>query len=248
MTDMHTPAQPSSPREAHRVLPLGALGSYLLLGGSFCVLATLAFAWLAKGVFADHFVAIDDGIISWLHSQWGPNSDQLMLTFTTLGSPLVLGIFIALAAFGLWRAGRWIDAAGLILAAGGAGLLNQLLKLTFQRVRPSLFPGPFHLTSYSFPSGHAMGSIACYGMLAFVAIRIMRNRSSQILLALAALMLVLGVGLSRVYFGVHYPTDVLGGYLAGAIWLAFTVGVVQIAEFYAQRGAHHRAEPNAGVS
>src|SRR5262245_27457641 len=234
MIDMHAPAQPSSPREAHRVLALGALGSYLLLGGSFCVLSTLAFAWLAKGVFADHFVAIDDGIISWLHSQWGPNSDQVMLTFTTLGSPLVLGTFIALAAVGLWRAGRWIDAAGLILAAGGAGLLNQILKLTFQRVRPSLLPGPFHLTSYSFPSGHAMGSIVCYGMLAFVAIRIMRNRSSQGLLALAALLLVLGVGLSRVYFGVHYPTDVLGGYLAGAIWLAFTVGVVQVAEWYAQ--------------
>jgi undecaprenyl-diphosphatase len=245
MIDIHAPPQPSSPREARRVLPLGVLGWYIVLGGSFCVVATLAFAWLAKGVFADHFVAIDDGIISWLHSQWGLYSDQVMLTFTTLGSALVLGIFIALAAFGLWRAGRWIDAVGLIMASGRAGLLNLLLKLSFQRVRPSLFPGPFHLTTYSFPSGHAMGSIACYGMLAFVGIRLMRNRSSQILLALAAALLVLGVGLSRVYFGVHYPTDVLGGYLAGAIWLAFTIGVVQAAEWYARRGTRGRAEPNA---
>ena len=245
MIDIHAPPQPSSPREAHRVLPLGTLGSYLLLGGSFCVLTTMAFVWLAKGVFADQFVAIDDGIISWLHSQWGPNSDQVMLTFTTLGSTLVLGIFIALAAFALWRAGRWIDVSGLILAAGGSGLLNQLLKLFFQRVRPSLFPGPFHLTSYSFPSGHAMGSIACYGMLAFVAIRLSRTRFSRILLGLAAMLLVLGVGLSRVYFGVHYPTDVMGGYLAGAIWLAFTIGVVQVAEWYARRATRHRAAPDA---
>jgi undecaprenyl-diphosphatase len=246
MIDIHAPPQPSSPREAPHVLPLGALGSYLLLGGSFCVLATMVFAWLAKGIFADHFVAIDDGIISWLHSQWGPNSDQVMLAFTTLGSTLVLGIFIALAVFGLWRAGRWIDAAGLIMASGGAGLLNELLKLTFQRVRPSLFPGPFHLTTYSFPSGHSMGSIACYGMLAFVGIRLLNSRSGKILLAIAAVLLVLGVGLSRVYFGVHYPTDVLGGYLAGAIWLAFTIGVVQAAEWYAwRRGTRHSAEPGA---
>jgi membrane-associated phospholipid phosphatase len=246
MIDIHAPPQPSSPREAQHVLPLGALGTYLLLGGGFCVLATMAFAWLAKGIFADRFVAIDDGVISWLHSEWGPNSDQVMLTFTTLGDAIVIGIFIALAAFGLWRAGRWIDAVGLILAAGGAGALNEVLKLTFQRVRPSLFPGPFHLTTYSFPSGHAMGSLACYGMLAFVGIRLLRSRPSKLLLGLAAVLLVLGVGLSRVYFGVHYPTDVVGGYIAGAIWLAFTIGVVQAAEWYAQRrGAQHAAKPRA---
>lgn len=247
MDDVHVSPQPSSPQEARRVLPLGAFGSYLLLGGIFCVLATMLFAWLAKGIFADNFVAIDDGIITWLHTQWGPNSDQVMLAFTTLGSAPVVGVFIALAAFGLWRAGRWIDAAGLIMAAGGAALLNQLLKLTFQRVRPSLFPGPFHLTSYSFPSGHAMGAIACYGMLAFAGIRLLNKRSSKLLLAIAAALLVLGIGLSRVYFGVHYPTDVLGGYIAGAIWLAFTIGVVQAAEWYAaRRGTWHAARHGAG--
>src|SRR5947207_2039939 len=150
----------------------------------------MAFAWLAKSIFANNFVAFDDGIITWLHSRLGPNSDQVMLAFTTLGTAPVLGIFIALAAFGLWRAGRWIDAAGLIMAAAGSGLLNQLLKLTFQRVRPSLFPGPLHLTSYSFPSGHAMGSLACYGMLAFVGIRLIHKRSGKILLGLAAALLV----------------------------------------------------------
>jgi undecaprenyl-diphosphatase len=235
MIDIHTSPQPGSPRQAHRLLPLGSFGSYLLLGGIFCVLATMAFAWLAKGIFADHFVAFDDGIITWLHSRWGPANDQIMLAFTTLGNPVVLGIFIALAAFGLWRAGRWIDASGLIMAAAGSGLLNQLLKLTFQRVRPSLFPGPLHLTSYSFPSGHAMGSLACYGILAFVGIRLIHNQYGKILLGLAAALLILGVGLSRVYFGVHYPTDVLGGYIAGTIWLVFTIGVTQAAEWHARR-------------
>jgi len=240
MADIHASPQPGSPHQARRLLPLGSLGSYLLLGGIFCVLATMLFAWLAKGIFAAHFAAFDDGIITWLHSRWGPASDQVMLALTTLGEAPVLAVFVALAAFGLWRSGRWIDAAGLIMAAAGSGVLNQLLKLTFQRVRPSLFPGPLHLTSYSFPSGHAMGSLACYGMLAFVGIRLLRNRYSKILLGLAAALLILGIGLSRVYFGVHYPTDILGGYIASTIWLVFTIGVVQAAEWYAQRRSSAR--------
>src|SRR5262245_45518328 len=176
LMEIDAPPQPGSAKEARHMLPLGAFGSYLFLGGIFCVLATMIFAWLAKGIFANHFIGFDDAIITWLHGRWGPANDQVMLAFTTLGDVIVLGIFVVLAAFALWRRGRWIDAAGLVLAVGGAGLLNQLLKITFQRARPSLFPGPFHLTSYSFPSGHAMGSLACYGMLAFIAIRLVHGR------------------------------------------------------------------------
>ncbi|HEX9371295.1 MAG TPA: phosphatase PAP2 family protein, partial [Roseiflexaceae bacterium] len=163
MIDVDINPQPGSPKQAPRMLPLGAFGTFLLLGGIFCILATLGFAWLAKGIFADQFITFDDGVITWLHGYWGPTIDQIMLFFTTIGGPVVLGLFITLAAAALLRVGRWIDAAGLVLAAAGGGLLNQLLKEIFRRVRPALVPSPFHLTSYSFPSGHAMGSIVCYG-------------------------------------------------------------------------------------
>lgn len=235
MADVRVPSQPGSPSEARRLLPLQSFGAYLLLGGIFCVLATLGFAWLAKGIFADRFVTFDDGVITWLHGYWGPLTDQVMLFFTTLGGPLVLGLFIGLATIALLRSRRWIDAGGLVLAAGGAGIINQLLKGIFQRTRPDLFPGPFHLTSYSFPSGHSMGSIACYGMLAFVGARLLRGRLSRAALVLAAALLVLGVGLSRIYFDVHYPTDVLGGFMAGGIWLAISIAVVEAAEWHARR-------------
>ena len=89
-----------------------------------------------------------------------------MLFFTTIGEPVLLGLFVGVVALALWRRGRWIDAAGLVVAAAGCAVLNQLLKSAYQRTRPDLFPGPFHLTSYSFPSGHSMGAIVCYGMLA----------------------------------------------------------------------------------
>jgi undecaprenyl-diphosphatase len=244
MPDIEAPPQPGSPEQAHRLLPLGALGSYLVLSGIFCVLATLGFAWLARGVFGDRFVALDEGMIRWLHGYWGPASDRVMLFVTTLGDTLVLGPLIALAVLGLLRRGRWIDAAGLILAGGGGGLLNQLLKVSFERVRPELFLGPLQLTSYSFPSGHSMGAITCYGMLAFVAARLVRGRVARLALALAAWLLVLSIGLSRIYFGVHYPTDVIGGYLAGSIWLAISIVAVLIAE---ERAERQRGYPSSGA-
>jgi undecaprenyl-diphosphatase len=235
MDNVQAPPQPGSPEKAPRLLPLGRLGMYLLIGGIFSIVATIGFAWLARGIFADRFVAIDQGAIAWLHGYWSPVADQVMLFFTTIGDTPVLTLLLGLIVAALWSKGRWIDAAGLVVAGAGGGLLNQLLKAIFQRVRPDLVPSPFHLTSYSFPSGHSMGSIACYGMLAFVLMRLLRRRTHRALVALAAALLVFCVGLSRVYFGVHYPTDVAGGFLAGGTWLAISIAVVEVAEWYARR-------------
>jgi undecaprenyl-diphosphatase len=237
MEKIQAPPQPGSPDQAHRLLPLGAFGTYLLFGALFCALATAGFGWLARGIFADRFVQLDNGVITWLHSRWSPASDQAMLLLTTLGAPEILIPLIILIAGTLLYLRRWIDALGLVLAGGGAGLINQLLKSDFQRTRPDLFQGPLHLTSYSFPSGHSMGSIAVYGMLAFLAIRLLKHRLSKIAVGVVAALLILGVGLSRVYFGVHYPTDVLGGFIAGAIWLVISIAIVQAAEWHARRNA-----------
>jgi undecaprenyl-diphosphatase len=235
MANIQAPPQPGSPQQAHRLLPLGAFGSYLLVGTLFCMIATAGFGWLVRGIFADRFVQIDHWMITWLHGYWSPLANQVMLLFTMLGDTAVLALLVTLVAGTLLYLGRWIDALGLVLAAGGAGLVNQLLKSIFQRVRPDLFSGPLHLTSYSFPSGHSMGSIACYGMLAFLGIRLLHGRLSKIGLGVAAALLILAIGLSRIYFGVHYPTDVIGGFLAGAIWLVISIAIVQAAEWHARR-------------
>lgn len=239
-SDINTPAQPGTPEEAPRILPLKALLIYTLAGALFCVLATLGFVWLAAGVLSDRFVVFDERALLWMRSYWGPALDQVMLFFTALGDTLVLSVMIGWAALALLRRGRWIDAAGLVVAGGGAGIVNQLLKALYQRVRPDLFEGPFSLTSYSFPSGHAMGAIACYGMLAFVAIRLLRRPAHRIAVFLAAVLLVIGVGCSRVYFGVHFPTDVLGGFIAGLTWVVVSIGLVRAAEWHAARRAAMR--------
>jgi membrane-associated phospholipid phosphatase len=235
MEDVRVTPQPGSPEKASRLLPLGGLGAYLALGALVIVVATLTFAWIAKGVFANNFVAFDDGVITWLHGYWSPAANLVMLFFTTMGDLPALALLLGMVAVTLWSRGRWIDAAGLILAGAGAGILNQLMKGVFQRVRPDLIPSPFHLTSYSFPSGHSMGSIACYGMLAFVITRLLRRPLHRALVIVAAALIIFCVGLSRIYFGVHYPTDVLGGFLAGGAWLVLCVTVVEAAEWHAQR-------------
>jgi undecaprenyl-diphosphatase len=241
MEEIHVPPQPGTPQRADDLLPLRALAQSLLFGAIVCVAGTLGFVWLAGQVFANSFLAADDAILTQLHRLWGPTADQIMLFLTTMGAPLVLGVFVGLAALALWRRGRWIDALGLVITSGGGGIVNQGLKALYQRARPDLFQGPFHFTSYSFPSGHAMGAIVCYGMLAFLGARLLRKRRYRVALVAAAALLILGIGLSRVYFGVHFPTDVLGGFIAGAIWLIVCIESVRTAEWYAER-RHARPE------
>jgi len=119
------PPQPGSPQQAQHWLPLGPLGIAALIGAIFCVLLTLGFAWLAKGVFADRFVAIDNGVITWLHGYWGAATDNFMLFFTTIGEVWVLGPLIAIVAYAL---------------VGNRGSLRVLEKLGLRRVGELMLP------------------------------------------------------------------------------------------------------------
>jgi membrane-associated phospholipid phosphatase len=113
------------------------------------------------------------------------------------------------------RRGRVNDAAVLILALGGAGVINALLKLVFQRPRPEL--AFVHLETYSFPSGHAAVATATFATLAFVLGR-RSGRGRTIAIAAAAIALIVLVGFSRLYLGVHYLSDVMAGTSFGLAW------------------------------
>jgi hypothetical protein len=136
MDKIHAPPQPGSPERAHRLLPLGWLSASLLLGAVFCVAATIGFLWLAGAVLTDRFASIDDGVITWAHTYWGPWQDQVMLFFTTMGDTLTLSLIVGAVALALLRRDRWIDAAGLVVAGVGAGIINQALKAVYQRQLP----------------------------------------------------------------------------------------------------------------
>ncbi len=137
---------------------------------------------------------------------------------TALGSLVVLGL-LTLAVAGYLALGGKRHAAWLTVAAvAGGQLLNTLLKAGFARPRPDLVPHAVEVFSASFPSGHAMASAATYLTLGALLARVQRRRRLKLYTLGLAVALTLLVGVSRVYLGVHWPTDVLGGWAAGAVW------------------------------
>jgi undecaprenyl-diphosphatase len=129
------------------------------------------------------------------------------LTFTTL----VIAIFLCLQ-------GKLRMMVFMLAATGSGAVLSILLKNLFGRPRPSLVPHLSHVSSSSFPSGHSLLAAVVYLTLGSLLAAVMPNRKLQIYVLSVAVMLTLFVGASRVYLGVHYPTDVLAGWLAGLVW------------------------------
>jgi undecaprenyl-diphosphatase len=138
--------------------------------------------------------------------------------FTSLGSHAVLALICALAFGYLLLQGKRLSAAMVVLSFGGGAALNSLLKLGFNRPRPDLVAHMVETYTASFPSGHAMLSAVCYLTLGTLLAGVARRRRDKVyILGTAAALMVL-VGFSRVYLGVHWPTDVLAGWCLGAAW------------------------------
>lgn len=193
----------------------------LPLGG----LATVAFVRLAVQVGRHQLDGFDRGIAEFVTRGRG-HYDALMFGFTQLGewkvtTPLVLGTMTWLGLRGHKR-----DAWFVAISAGGCALLNTGLKLLFQRARPEqtltylLGPAP----SFSFPSGHAMCSLGVFATLLIVLKARGFAPGFRWPLNLLVGACLIGVATSRVYFGMHYPSDVIGGQLAGAAWVALITG------------------------
>jgi len=154
----------------------------------------------------------------------------------------VLGVVVALA---LWWRGHRVDAAGWVLAMVGNTLLNLALKQVFARTRPLHEDGIISASGYSFPSGHSSGAVVAYGMLAFLACRLLPARWHLPALVAAALLSVTAAW-SRVLLRVHFPSDVLAGLLSGSSWLAVCILAVTAAHHHARVRAD-RANRSAGL-
>ncbi len=154
-----------------------------------------------------------------------PWVEEMGRDFTALGGTAVL-TFLTLSIVGYLLLLSRYDLALLVLVAiGGGMLLNTLLKLEFNRTRPDLVPHGVYVYDSSFPSGHSMGSAATYLTLGALLAHLQTRRWLKIYIMALAVLLTFLVGLSRVYLGVHWPTDVLAGWTAGALWalLCWTV-------------------------
>ena len=211
-----------------RLTPGGYLGLHLTVGAAIIVLASWWFGGVAEDVITgDPLVILDQKIAVWFHEHATGTLTHVAIYITSLGSVAFLGgASLVTAVFFLWRR-DWHWLLTLALTMGGGSLLNLLLKYLFHRERPILEQPIMTLASYSFPSGHGMGATLFYGLAAiFIAARLASWRW-RVPVFLSAFFLILLIGLTRIYLGVHYLSDVMGAMAAGLAWLAFCVTAVE---------------------
>jgi undecaprenyl-diphosphatase len=199
-------------------LPGSQLLAWPLLSLTAALLAIFLFAWLAESVVEQHTTQFDSIVRASVHQWASPALTRLMFAITFMGSGGLIAS--ALLAFALFRHFRWRGAAiWLLVTLAGATILDLALKSAFHRPRPSPFFGPIPHT-YSFPSGHSLFSFCFYGVLAGLLSARVRAPLLRAVIWILATALVFSIGLSRIYLGVHYPSDVLGGFLVGTIWVS----------------------------
>ena len=203
----------------------GALSSILLMGIALAIAMILLFAWLADEVLEGETKSFDENVREFVHQLASPALTALMRVVTILGSTgflITLGVIIAIIFLIIgWR--RRIILFAVTMA--GAAILNVTLKASFHRIRPVPFFDTPLPNSYSFPSGHALFSFCFYGVLAALIAHRRRPAAARIIVWSLATLLILLIGCSRIYLGVHYPSDVLAGYVAALIWvLAVALG------------------------
>nr|WP_286183580.1 phosphatase PAP2 family protein [Bacillus sp. ISL-55] len=146
-----------------------------------------------------------------------------MIFVTELGSVWFLSLCTLAAIIALWvKAKDKLGILFLLIAIGGGGALTKLLKQLFGRGRPSINP-EIDAIGYSFPSGHSMGSLIFYGLIAYFIVRSARKPFTKWMTTIVAGFLVVCIGFTRIYLGAHFPSDVLAGHLAGTIWLLITI-------------------------
>jgi membrane-associated phospholipid phosphatase len=177
---------------------------------------------LAEDVWFQEGFSWDAPIILAIHQLSNPTLDTLMRLITQTGEIGAITVAIILAGWFAWKH-RYLDAVTILIALCGAVAINTIFKLVFARPRPNLFPPLVMENGFSFPSGHVTASVAVYGFLA-----VMLWQSNHRGLALLSGAWVLLVAISRIYLGVHYPSDTIAAIAFASLWL--------IVVFYIRRG------------
>jgi undecaprenyl-diphosphatase len=213
------------PHLLDRVKPKDRNELKLLLGAVACLLLLFTASKLVSEVLEGETQRFDKQLLVALRDPANPSRPigpaWLMgaaLDITALGSATVLGLTVAAVAGFLLLQGMWRTAIFVTLASFGGWFINGALKQLFQRPRPDVVPHLREVMSMSFPSGHAMTSAVVYLTLGALTMRIAERRLTKFYCMAVATVATVLVGASRVYLGVHYPTDVIAGWLIGFSW------------------------------
>lgn len=201
-----------------RFQPLGAYGIQLLTGFGLAGFFLVIFSKLAEDLVNRELDQFDSLVIGLVKALAGPEMDVVMKGFTFLGSAVFL-IPAALVVAGALYFGRrhTMESATVLLTLAGGWVLDEILKAAFRRPRPEglrMVP----VSGWSFPSGHSMVAFAFYGLLGYLLWVNLRGKKRRIAGVAGALLLAVLIGISRIYLGVHYPSDVVAGFAAGGFW------------------------------
>ena len=198
--------------------------AWLAAGLAFSVFVVWAFVELADEVVEGESRAFDRAVLLWIHSTFPGWLDGPMRLVTALGYYWVVMPLLAVVVFFFYGRGWKLSAMLLLVSTAGSIVLTTVLKSVFQRARPELFDSGYQASFYSFPSGHATVAVGFYGMLTLILAYRLRG-ITRWAVAVSGTLVVFLIGFSRLYLEVHYPTDVLAGYLAALLWLV-CVGAV----------------------
>ncbi len=213
----------------------GAIAAFLTIGFGVGAAAGLVFAAFGRLVASGATQAFDERVLHLAAELRTPWLDEAMLEITSLGNAMVLFTMVAIAGVFLWLTRHHYSAALLVVAVVGGDLLNDLLKGFYARPRPAIVQWGTDVHSASFPSGHAMAAVVAYGSVAYLVARLEPTPTLRRATWAMAILIILAVGISRIYLGVHYPSDVAAGFVAGLAWTAFVAATITAIRFFAER-------------
>lgn len=217
---MSTEAKPTTSRMRRLLERLGRYYSVALL---VALCALLGFAWLADGVMESEFADFNRSVMLSIHSYQSPTLDSFALAASYLGSVVPTSIIVAIVGTAFLLRRRRIDAIALGSVMLGSLVLVFVLKATFHQIRPQVFVPLSLETSFSFPSGHTLTAFCLWGFFAEWLIRQNPREPWRWLAAVPLIAIAATIGLSRIYLGVHWPTDVAAGVLVAVIWTTTVV-------------------------
>jgi undecaprenyl-diphosphatase len=191
-----------------------------------CLVILYILAQLSEEVLEQEAFSFDKTILLWIHQFSNPVLDTVMLNITRLADPHTTVLIAAIALSILWVRRYYQEAKIFLLNGLGGTILSYGLKLVFSKSRPQLWNSPISETSYSYPSGHALGSMVLYGFLAYL-LATFSPKYAKVYYCIAAILITL-VGLSRLYLGVHWPTDIIAGYGVGFLWITVCITLLKL--------------------
>lgn len=213
--------------------PLAKFSKSLIWGLLISVLLLATFAKLSEDLLYNELGTFDRVISEYIRGFATPGLTRISIIITNIGSAYIeIGLMFVVGAFLLFRFKHTWETVLLVISLSGAWLLNTILKELFHRARPDIV----HLVKaggYSFPSGHAMVAAAFYSVIGYLLWLNLRNRSKPSwYVVVFTIALISAIGISRIYLGVHFASDVIAGYAAGGVWaIACIVGLKEIRDY-----------------